>query len=225
MSRQPRRAAQAAQERMQQPYFDPAARGSDEEESDEDGSSASGEEEEEPAAPAQPLSAYEEERLRNIASNQAELVRLGLAPPSTAPRPKRRPAAAAGSSSGGAAALRAATAAGSSSGGVRRGGDDAYNDGSSASLSDDEGDDASRATAPGGASSVDPAADAGQLFRLLVGEGGLLQLDKLASVTADLNLDFSQEDLQHMISLFDSNGQGALGLDDFTAIVRAAATA
>ena len=45
MSRQPRRAAQAAQERMQQPYFDPSARGSDEEESDEDGSSASGEEE------------------------------------------------------------------------------------------------------------------------------------------------------------------------------------
>ena len=116
------------------------------------------------------------------------------------------------------------SAAGSSSGGVRRGGDD-YNDGSSASLSDDEGDDASRATAPGGASSVDPAADAGQLFRLLVGEGGLLQLDKLASVTAALNLDFSQEDLQHMISLFDSNGRGSLGLDDFTAIVRAAATA
>ena len=57
------------------------------------------------------------------------------------------------------------------------------------------------------------------------GEGGLLQLDKLASVTADLNLDFSQEDLRHMISLFDSNGQGVLGLDDFTAIVRAAATA
>mmetsp|Transcript_44698 Transcript_44698/g.145244 ORF Transcript_44698/g.145244 Transcript_44698/m.145244 type:complete len:225 (-) Transcript_44698:206-880(-) len=87
------------------------------------------------------------------------------------------------------------------------------------------GDDASRATAPGGASSADLAADAGQLFRLLVGEGGLLQLDKLASVTADLNLDFSQEDLRHMISLFDSNGQGVLGLDDFTAIVRAAATA
>lgn len=199
-SRPSRRAALAAQERIQQVgKKNPDEYGSDQElsesedgeegaTSDNDGSSNAGDEIDGASAP---LSAYELQRLQSIEGNNAKLRELGLLEEAPAPA-ARHPAATPKtkhSRPGPSAAPRPR-----------------------------------RARLPASSTALDANAKvvARDFFELLAGDtaGRMITVRDLKRVSTEMRLGLASADLADMIQLFDGSAKGGLDLDEFVGVVQ-----
>lgn len=260
-SRPTRRAAVVATEKMQQTNRGhPAAEGSDEEEGEGESDNPSGSSDEAldsgevdgaAVASAQPLSAYEIERQQNIASNNAELSRLGLAggsqsaaQRSTAGGPKPKRACSDASSSRAPVARwsrRAEPQQARDAGHAEKEGDDSLSDSDADAEPVNESVDtrqgvrtvhrqprAEERAAAKPATSAPTTDEALSLFEAIVPRDGgsalakILRYEDLARMSTEMRLGLPEEGLRDMIDLFDASGKCGLTFTEFASVVQMA---
>jgi len=223
-----RKAARAALERLEETA--PVIIGSSEGESDaddgEEGEEESSADEREP----EELSAYELERQANIAKNNTELARLGLAGTSRltgapasarlspAARPAPSPAAAASSASGKRARSPSVESAQSDEDEEDEENDDELQSGTANKAQ--SACSSSRSTAPVAPVSCVVSPNKVEPYFLLLcnGQVGPLRAHNIRAQANSLGLDmeaFSEENTELMIECFDNGGKGGMTLDEF----------
>lgn len=206
-------------------------------------------EEEEPQEADGQLSAYEQQRLENIARNKAVLVSLGLEEPSDAASSKaKKPRASGTGTSSRGAATSASTSASSSAAPARKERPARSSPASSSTTATAttartagkrkqaeaaSARDEASSTGTGTSAGFEFAEDAEEVeayYRLLCGapipgEGtALLSVASLRRAARELRFDLDERQAHLMISQFD-RGRGALSLDDFRRVVRVAGRA